>query len=293
MRRGFWARGSAAVAVLPLFLLGAAPLGVPPAAAALRYEGTLGVATGDYIFTEQATTWSLTTALAAGGTRLSGRVWLPIHLQSSDLMTTTGVGIVPSGGPIQDEVVSGGRQGGKPAPASHGAPIEAPDSLVGERRVVVGDPMAMLSLTPLLTARFSGSVSIAAKAPLASVENYGTGSWDVGASVGLLVAPSSSWVVGADVAWWSLGDLDTLDLRSPWSGTLSVGRRWGSDWLSTVNLFGGESAIYGYDGPVGVGLSVSRSRGGRSTSLFVTIGLSETAPAFASSLAWGLPLSHP
>lgn len=279
--------------MLPLLLFGASPLGSSPASAALRYEGTLGVATGDYIFTEQSTTWTLTTALATGGSRVSGRVWLPIHLQSSDLVTTTGVGIVPTGGPLQGEVVNQGHPGMKPAPASHGPPIDAPDSLVGERRVVVGDPMAMISLTPLLTARVSGTLSLAAKAPLASVENYGTGSWDVGASAGLLVAPSHRWVVGVDAAWWNLGDLDTLDLRSPWSGTLSVGRRWGTDWLSTVNLFGGESAVYGYDGPVGVGLSVSRSKGGRSTSLFVTIGLSETAPAFASSLAWGLPLSRP
>ena len=116
MRRGIRARGSAAFAVLPLLLLGASPLGAPPASAALRYEGTLGVATGDYIFTEQATTWTLTTAVAAGGSRLSGRVWLPIHLQSSDLMTTTGVGVRPV------RRASAGRRGEPGSPRDEAGP---------------------------------------------------------------------------------------------------------------------------------------------------------------------------
>jgi hypothetical protein len=184
--------------------------------------------------------------------------------------------------------------GSRPAPGARSSHrVSVPDSVADEQRLVVGDPVLYVAATPLAAGRVTVSVNAAAKAPLASENDYGTGSWDAGGGAGVLLAAGRGWMVGVDVSWWRLGDLDSLALRDPVSGTATLARPLGRDLMGAFVLTAGSSAIEGYDGPVTAGLYLSRARAGRSISVGLTIGFTEIAPDALVSISWGVPLSKP
>lgn len=296
-RRGAWVRAlrpvSAAAFAALLVLVASATAGAARALAepaALRYEGSFGYASGAYLFDRIVTSWTLSNGLALQHSRWAARISMPVHLQSS-IVTNTGAGALPGGGPLQGDVASQGH-GRNPAPRVHRpGHVGVPDSIADERRVVAGDPILSLSATPLAGRSGSFSLGVAAKAPLASEENYGTEAWDLGGTAGLLLAPGRGYMVSADVSYWILGDLDSLAFRDPLTGSLTVAKSVGADLLAALTLSAGTTAISGYDGPVTAGLLFTRTKKGRSLSAGVTIGFTEMAADAVATISWSLPLT--
>lgn len=281
-------RGSAVLAAL-LFVSAAAL----PARAAWRYEGGAAFADGRYLFDLSSTTWTLTNGIAFEAERWSARISVPAHLQTSGLVSWSAAGPLPSGGALQGEVAEGGRDGhGRRSPAGR-ARIEVPADYSSETDFNWGDPVAMIAATPWKGAAASLTLTAAVKAPVASPEEYGTGAWDAGASLGVARSLGSRWIVSAEAGWWALGDLDSLVLRNSVHGTLAVGRVLGTAWFATASAMAGSSAIEGYDSPRSAGLTVARTVGRGTVSGGVFAGLSETVPDVTVSLSWSVSLGPP
>ncbi len=276
--------------VLTAVLLVLAP--APLAAQGLHYEGSLGLSRGSYIFADPITTWSLQSGLALSAGRLTLRASLPLILQNSTLLTASGMGSVPSGGSNSGVVADSGRQGsGGGGMGMARGPVVVPSSAYTGYNLAVGDPLLQGSLQ-LLGGRTALGISALAKAPLADTATYGTGQWDAGAGVSLSHIIGTTTLVGADLAWWHLGDLPDLNLRDPFQGSLSLAVLRPSGWGASLSLSGSTTVLDGYDPPVSATLSLLRT-GTPSWVLSAAAGLTETAPAFSLSLAWRARLLGP
>jgi hypothetical protein len=258
-------------------------------AGALRYEGSLAYVRGMYLFDRPVTSWTLSSAVAIQHPRWSLRLALPVHLQSS-VVTNTGAGSLPGGGPLQSDVSRSGRGGSGVPMTRTSRRIMVSDSLAEERRLAVGDPVVHASVSPVSGRLGSFTLTASAKAPLASEENFGTGRWDAGLGAGFLLAPGGSWMLGLDASWWRLGDLDSLDFRDPLTGSITIARAMRGGTIASLVATAGRSAIPGYDGPITAGVLITRVRPGGSVSAGLTFGFSETAADASVSLSWGVPL---
>jgi hypothetical protein len=98
-------------------------------------------------------------------------------------------------------------------------------------------------------------------------------------------------MVGLDLAYWWLGDLEDLELRDLISGTASLAYLSENRWGATVLVSGGTAVLDGYDAPFSVGAGVHRLAGASSWSLVSTAGLTETAPDLTVGLLWSLRLA--
>jgi hypothetical protein len=130
------------------------------------------------------------------------------------------------------------------------------------------------------------------KLPVADTATFGTGEWDVGASAALGHPVGSGFLLGVDVAFWRMGDLETLELRDPIYGSASLGYLSLAGWGGMLVASGGTTMVEGFDGPLSIGAGVHRISGARSWSVMSMVGLSETSPDFSVALLWGVRLSR-
>ncbi len=84
----------------------AALLGVLPLSAQrLSYEGGLSASTGTYLFTERTNSVAFSSGLRLERGRVSLRLGVPVWLQNTTLLTASGAGALPTGGPEGQETV--------------------------------------------------------------------------------------------------------------------------------------------------------------------------------------------
>jgi hypothetical protein len=278
----------------------------PSAAQTLHYEGSAGLATGTYIFTERTSSWSLFTGLAFNAGPVSLRASLPVFYQSSALIVSTGTGYLPTGGSSSGAVAdsSASRTGrGTTRRASvvrpsvvavdeaFGDPVEIP--LTGTSfRWAHGDPMLSASLSGLRLGRLGLILGVTAKVPIVDTADFGTGAWDVGASLSSSVLLGYHVLVGVDLAYWYLGDPPGLDVTNPFlfGGTVSYLANGG--WGLAAGLSGATPTIPGFAPSVSVTASVLRPGRVGSVGLLATIGLTETAPDVSAAITWRVGLLH-
>lgn len=267
-------------------------LPMPLAAQDLRLDLGVDVASGSYVFEERTTTWTLSSGLSVDLGRLTVRGTVPLHIQNSTLVATVGPGHAPTGGSSSGAVSDSGmaRHGrGQGGSGSHG-PVEVPASAMTEYRSAVGDPL--LSTSWLASASGTTTVALGAsvKVPVADTATYGTGAWDVGATLGVSRRVSDDLLMGVDLAYWVLGDMEDLILGNQIYGTLSLGYLSRHGWGATVLTSGGSSAVEGYQPPLAVGVGFHRLAGSQSWSLLATAGLTETAPDVTVGGLWSVRL---
>jgi hypothetical protein len=273
----------------------------PLAAQGIHLDGGLGVTSGTYLFEERTTTWALSGGVAAelGAFTLRGSV--PVYLQNSTLVAGSATGHIPTGGSSSGTVADSGRsrhagtRGGMGSGAlvalSHGT-VDVPESASGEYQTALGDPM--LSLWWRTRGGRGTNVGLGAtvKLPVADTATFGTGEWDVGASLGVSHAVGRGFLLGVDVAYWRMGDLETLELRDPVYGSASLGYLSPGGWGGMLVASGGTTMVEGFDGPLSIGAGLHRVSGARSWSVLSTVGLSETSPDFSVALLWSVRLSR-
>jgi hypothetical protein len=263
-------------------LLALAPTAV--GAQGLAYEGALGMASGEYIFTARTTSWTLSTGLSVRVGPLTFRAAAPLFLQNTTLLTGSGAGMMPSGGPssgmVRDSGTSGGMMGG-----GGRRRLSMPASAVTGNRIVLGDPAVQLAWHVLDDAT-ALTASVAAKIPATDTTAFGTGAWDVGGTLSFTRHFGADTFVGLDVAYWRLGDLPELDFRDPVLGTLSVGRALGPGWAGSLFVSGSTAALRGYEAPLSVGITAARLSSPGMWGVTGAIGLTETTPEVAVSLSW-------
>lgn len=273
----------------------------PLAAQGIRLEGGLGVTSGTYLFEERTTTWSLSAGLAAemGAFTLRGSV--PVYLQNSTLVAGSATGHIPTGGSSSGTVADSGRarhagtrggmESGTLADFSHGA-VDVPGSASGEYQTALGDPMLSLSWRTRGGRGTNFGLGATVKLPVADTATFGTGQWDVGASAAVSHAVGADVLLGLNVSYWRLGDLETLELRDPVYANVSLGYLSSGGWGGTLVASGGTTIVEGYEGPLSIGAGVHRVSDGRSWSVLSTVGLSETSPDFTVGFLWSVRLSR-
>lgn len=268
------------------------------AAQQVHYEGSLGAATGRYIFSARTTSAGWTNGLALTTGRLTIRGSVPVWWQNTVLLTASGAGPIPSGGggeqsrAVSDSGAarrrrgSGGPQGpgASQALAAEAAPV--PVDVTDQFQTALGDPLASASLRVVDGAKATLIVGVGAKIPVTDTAHFGTGEWDIGGSASLALKPSDRILIGLDVSYWHLGDLAALDFRNPVSGGVSVSRLFGLGWGGILMASAATSALEGFAGPASVGTGLTRFIGKSSWGLNLSIGLSDTAPDFSGGVTW-------
>jgi hypothetical protein len=269
---------------LGLVLFGLLPASL--AAQEVAWEGGLSVATGRYMFTERTTGWSLNTGFAFSAGPLSFRVSLPVLLQNSTLVTSSGSTWIPSGGSHAGTVADSGaaRQG-----RQDGGAIQLPATTIETYEAAIGDPTGQVSWR-VLSAAHSVTLRAAVKAPLADTGTFGTGAWDFGFGASLTQIVARRLFLGADISWWRLGDLPELNFRDPFLASLSAGAFFAPGWGTLLTLSGGTPVLDGYDAPLTLGAAVSRLTGGTIVGLNGAVGLTETAPDLILGFSWRVQL---
>ena len=268
----------------------------------LHYEGSAGLATGTYIFTQRTSSWSVSTGLAFGAGPVILRAYLPVFYQNTTLVASAGSGFLPTGGSSSGTVADtsaqrSGRSGTRRLSAIapllgvagtlEGEPVEVPTSATTGYRWSAGDPFVSVSFFGLQGRRAGLTLGGSVKVPVTDTTDLGTGAWDAGGNLSGSATVSSRVMLGVDLGYWYLGDPPGLDLQNPvlFGGTLSVlaGRNWGT----SVGVSGATPTIVGFAPSVSVTAGVLRIGGaGGSLGVLATMGLTETAPDVSVSLTW-------
>jgi hypothetical protein len=281
------------VPVWALLLLPAIP--VRAAGQQWSYEGSFSGTTGTYLFTAPTTRLVLNTGLSVRAGRFALRAVLPLWYQNTTLVSSSGAGNIPTGGPegqgmVRDSGHARDRQGkgGAPAvvPALAAEPIPTPDRALTGYELRVADPLASATVRLVDGFRLSLSAGAAVKIPLADTATIGTGQWDFGGQVSATVRVGATWTVGLDGSYWRLGDLDSLDLKDPLMGSLSVGTLIGDSWGAIASVSAGTRYLTGFDPPVMVSASLSRLGRRGAWGLHLGAGLTETAPDLTIGANW-------
>jgi hypothetical protein len=285
-----------------LLALALAIFGPPAAAQTVRLNSALSVSSGSYLFAERTTTWALTTGLTVGGDEVSLRASLPFYLQNTTLVAGSGIGRIPTGGSSGGAVGDSGaaRKGrGDGRGDSHldqqhsRSTVEVPGSAVTGYEAAAGDPEVAITWHALRSGSTGVALGAAVKVPVADTSTFGTGQWDAGAMLSLSRSLDRGVFLGADLAYWHLGDLPDLELRDPVSGTVSVSYLGGSGWGGSLVGFAATSVVDGFDGPASIGAALTRvSSGGSSWNLMSLVGLTETSPDVTVGLSWSVRVSR-
>lgn len=265
----------------------------PAAAQQLAYEGSLGMTTGRYIFTTPTTTFTLSTGLALTTGPLTLRASLPVWLQNSTVITASGPGgALPSGGSSGGTVGDsgrGGRGGGggmNTVATARARRVEMPASAFTDYRAAIGDPI--LGATVML--RRDGSLSFGlggmVKLPLADTAHYGTGEWDAGATASASIRVNRTTMLGADAAWWYLGDLPDLDFNNPVSGSLTFSHLRATRWAFSLFVRASTAAVPGFTAPATAGGGITWLSRRVAIGLEAGAGLTETSPDLGLTAYW-------
>ncbi|MGE0441832.1 MAG: hypothetical protein AB7S39_15190 [Gemmatimonadales bacterium] len=279
-------------------------LGTRGAAAQVVYEGAFSMTTGRYFFTERTTGWSVSSGLAVTTGPVTARISWPVWLQNTTLVSTTGVGGVPTGGPsaagaVRDSGQARRRQGGQgqgagAAPSFQVAGtaaagrVEAPAEAVTGYEFGAADPFIQVAARIVRADRVSVSISGAIKPPVVDTARFGTGAWDYGLGASGSITLGRSGFLGLDAGYWSLGDIAGLPLNAVATGGVSVGYLAGNTAVA-ASLTAATSAIDGFPGPAAVSLLVSRL-GRHAAGFSIGAGLTEASPDLSAGISWRVRL---
>lgn len=260
------------------------------AAQQLAYEGGLSFASGTYIFNARTSSWSVATGVSLTAGRLVLRAGLPVYIQNTSLVTGSGAGMMPSGGPTSSGMVSdSGRKGMMSGGGASGRRLPVSSTALTGYRAAAGDPLVQVAWQAVRGGRTSVTIGAAAKIPASDTSAYGTGEWDAGASLSVTRQVGATRLVGLDLAYWHLGDLPQLDFRDPVVATATASQVFAGTWGVSAFVTGSSGALRGYDAPLSVGAGVSRL-GGTLWGVTAAIGLTETVPDFSIAASWRIGL---
>lgn len=285
-----------------LVLLAVGALSVPAAAQTVRYEGGVSLASGDYIFTERTTSWTVSNGFALGRGPLTLRATVPVYVQNTTLIAGTMGGVLPTGGggeatrAVRDSSMARKGRGRSMAMiafstmATGEQPVQVPTSALTGYQTRIGDPTVGVALLPRLPGGTAIGLNATVKLPLTDTTDFGTGQWDAGAGVSLSHPIGRSALAGIDVGYWVLGDLPDLDLRNPWLAGVSITVMRPGGWAMSLTGSGARSVIDGFPDAYSVRGTIGHVTSGTVIGISAAVGLTDTAPDLTVGLHWGLTL---
>lgn len=281
----FQARRSILIAVL---VSGTCAAAGTARGADLGYHGGVSLLSGRYLFEETTTTWVLDTGASARVGRFTLQATVPLVRQNTQLVTGSGAGPVPSGGPMAGTVAdSGNGHHGEQAMSRGRIPVAG--EVAPGYETHLGDPMLRVDVDAMRGEAARLSWGVVVKVPAAGVEEFGTGEWDAGTALSASARIAGTWLLSTGVSFWMLGDMPDYDFRNPVGGSLELARRAGG-WIVSIHGYASTPTLPGYDAPVSIGAGLVRSKVSGSWGVRTSVGLTETAPDVTAGVTWSLPL---
>jgi len=260
----------------------------------LTYSGSLQYATGDYTLSETTSSLLLFNGLSYSKGKWSFTASIPLIDQDSPFVAYAGGTPVPSGrrlGVETETSSSGGTGGTSGSGTGRGGTVIVPDpQTLDFSETGLGDPIfrADFGLSENQSSGLKFGIYGSAKAPLADEDSgFGTGEWDYGAGI-TVSKKAGSVLLLADLGYWIFGDLEDFELEDPFAYSFGLGRSLESGRYSVLGSISGYTeTVDGIDGPVEAGFTVSRlNRSGRSFSVTLSAGLTESAADYSLSTGW-------
>ena len=245
----------------------------------VNYTGFLQFSTGKYIFAQRTNSLYFYNGLIINAGQFSVSASIPLIVQNSPWISTSGAGMIPSGGTQHSQV-------GK---ATRRNKITLVDSTNYEK-IGLGDPLISGTFNLL---RESGVIpgldfTLGIKVPMASAnQGFGTGEWDYGFGGSLSKSLGGTFIF-VDVSYWILGDLPDLDFEDPVLYSLAIGRTLaGGEWGVLASISGNSRTMERVDPPMQVTLAGNYQVSADIHLMgSVAVGLTETSPDFVVSLGW-------
>jgi hypothetical protein len=274
----------------------------------LHYEGGLSLASGTYIFTQRTNSFTLSTGLAFSAGPVTFRGTFPVFLQNTTLVASSGSGLLPTGGSsvgtvADSSVARGGRGGGSgrgllvvsdPAAlvldAAADGTVDVPSTAVTGYQAHMGDPTFGASVA-FGSGPLGVLVGASAKAPVTDTASFGTGAWDVGASLSLSYRLGFTAIVSVDAGYWRMGDLPELDLQNPVLFSASVSHLSMRGWGFSASFYSATSVIEGFPSSRSLTVGILRVGPRQSIGFNAGVGLTDTTPDFVVGLNWRLRLA--
>lgn len=259
----------------------------PAAAASFSYTGTLQIASGSYIFNQTTSSFVFLNgfSLSSGSFFLAANI--PLIYKNTPYISYSGVGMLPSGGPLSSTVSSAvNRRQGRTKII-----LPEPETLTyNYRQFGIGDPLLFMGIQLWKENSIIPAVQVAvqAKVPQASLESgFGTGQWDYSAGLSLSKKVGGIFAF-ADLYYWNLGDLPELALKEMLSYSLSLGIPLSRGKTILMASYSGYTEIIsGVEPPSSLSLGLSFRIGFKSSLMLGALfGLSESSPNFAFSAGW-------
>jgi hypothetical protein len=277
------------------------------------YEGGIGLTSGTYIFTERTNTITLLTGLALQVGPVTIRATLPAYAQNTTLLAGSSTGLIPTGGSSSSVVAdsAAARQGGhggrliagRATPSlmfsstgtEDGADglVEPPVTAVSGYGLRTGDPNIGLSAALIQGSRIGLLLGFSAKVPLNDTTSFGTGAWDMGASLSLSMSLGLTTMIGITGAYWRMGDPPGLDLRNTAMLSATISHLTISGWGLSASVLSASPVIAGFSSSVSLSAGILRMGARGSVGVNAAVGLTEMAPDFTVGLSWRLGLLRP
>jgi hypothetical protein len=262
----------------------------------IRYNGSVQYASGSYYFTQRTGSFYLNNGLTIAGDNISFSFDVPLITQNTPWLSysSTGIGLLPTGGPRSGQVSKGKGQGAGNGKGKRNIDLGSADTL-NYTKTSFSDPSLMVNATVFTSERGRTiiSSSVGVKFPIANPNaGFGTGEWDIGAGLSWSQRFSEQWIVIISGMYWKLGDMEELNFNDMVSYSTGLGRSFGNAKLMAIgNFFGSTEIIDGVDPPMSVGAGLSyRPSTKLNFNTNVLMGLSESASDLSFGLGWSVTL---
>jgi len=259
----------------------------------VSYNGSAQFSTGSYYFENSTNSFFLSNGLSMQSSRFTTSINVPYVVQSTPWISYTYVGGIPTGGTQNGEVYQSGRQDRQGSGRRQNA-IPLADT-TSYSKSGFSDPTISASFTILSNRYHRVIVSLNGnlKVPFANPSNgFGTGAWDTGVGVSVSKGIFQNMMVFANSMYWSLGDMDELELKDAVSYAVGLGffiNRGTVMFNSSLN--GMTQVAEEFDAPISLNLGTGLNMYERiSLNANVSTGLSEASPDFSFGLGWSIRL---
>ncbi len=238
---------------------------------------------GNYTFESSTSTYYFYGGIRYRTPRWNLSATMPVIVQNSDLVTSTGGGFLPSGG-----------HGNEGSGGSHHGGGMGGMGMSSFMATGLGDLYLYgeYGLLPEQAALPYVSASLKLKIPTAATgNNFGSGEFDYG--LGMVLRKSVNMYIGfLDLGYWILGDPPGVNYKDPFTIGAGVGRFFGYGRYGLMFYFGSYSNILPeFESNRQISLGVNyRLHPGLIFTVITGAGLSETSPdfLFSGGMEWAL-----
>lgn len=262
----------------------------------LRYYGGVSYTSGSYFFSERTGSFYLNNGVYARYGRLSLSANIPFVVQSTQWVSYSPYGSIPTGGGENSEV----RRVGMGTGTGHGhgggrqRMVNLADT-VSYSRSGFSDPsfQAGLMVYSDKDRKTSVSVNSQVKLPFTNPSSgFGTGKWDVSAGLSAAQVIWGSWMLLADASWWWLGDMDELELNNVLAFSAGIGKLIpAKSWMINASVMGSTAIIDNFDPPLSLAFGAGYIISPRVIlNANTTFGLSESSAGFSAGFGWSIAI---